>query len=175
MQGFVEPTMDFMKVSDPEKVKKKLEALGLKVYTLEDLRRMTQQNLVLFKTPVYTVMVVTFLVSVFAIFTLIYLEIEGNEKVYAILKAIGIPDSHVEREFLRMTVPAAVFGSLLAISPSLKLGYYIGNLLLPVNLSLGDARKVLLLLPVFYAAYALLTVLIVRRVMRRLEVVKALR
>lgn len=175
MRGFVEPKIDFMKVSDPEKVKERLEAQGLKVYTLEDLRRMTRQNLVLFKTPVYTVMVVTFLVSVFAVFTLIYLEIWGNEKVYATLKAIGIPDSHVEREFLRKTVPSALIGSLLAIPPALRVGYYIGNILLPVNISLGDALRVLPLLPALYVAYALITVLIVRRVMGKLEVVKALR
>ncbi|WP_099209431.1 ABC transporter permease [Thermococcus henrietii] len=175
MQGFVEPKMDFMKVRDPEAVKERLEAQGLKVYTLEDLRRMTEQNLVLFKTPVYTVMLVTFLVSVFAVFTLIYLEIGGNEKVYATLKAIGIPDSHVEREFLRKTVPSAVIGSLLAIPPALKVGYYIGNILLPVNISLDDAFRVLPFLLALYVTYALLTVLIVRRVMGKLEVVKALR
>jgi len=174
-QGFVEPTMDFMKVSYPEKVKEELEAQGFKVYTLGDLRRMTEQNLVLFKTPVYTVMLVTFLVSVFAIFTLIYLEVEGNEKVYATLKAIGIPDSHVEREFLAKTVPSAVIGSLLALAPAIRVGYYIGNILLPVNLSLGDAVRILPLLPVLYFAYAMLTVLVVRRIMGRLDVVNALR
>ncbi|WP_456422297.1 FtsX-like permease family protein, partial [Thermococcus sp.] len=122
-----------------------------------------------------TVMLVTFLVSVFAIFTLIYLEVEGNEKVYATLKAIGIPDSHVEREFLAKTVPSAVIGSLLALAPAIRVGYYIGNILLPVNLSLGDALWILPLLPVLYIVYALLTVLVVRRVMGRLDVVNALR
>ena len=175
IQDFVEPTMDFMKVSDPEGVKEELEAQGLKVYTLDDLRRMTEQNLVLFKTPVYTVMLVTFLVGVFAIFTLVYLDIEGNEKVYATLKAIGIPDSHVEREFLSKVVPSSIMGSLLAIPPAVKVGYYIGNIILPVNISLGDALKVLPLFTALYVAYALFTALIVRRVMRRLDVVKALR
>ncbi len=175
MQGFLEPTMDFMKVSDPEKVKEELEAQGLKVYTLDDLRRMTEQNLVLFKTPVYTVMLVTFLVGVFAVFTLVYLDIEGNEKVYATLKAIGIPDSHVEREFLAKTVPSAVIGSLLALAPAIRVGYYIGNIILPVNLSLGDALRVIPLFPALYVAYALFTVLIVKKVMKKLDVVKALR
>ncbi|WP_461865026.1 ABC transporter permease [Thermococcus sp.] len=174
-EPFVEPTMDFMTVENPEEVKAELEAQGLRVYTLDDLKRMNQQNLMLFKTPVYAVILVTFLVSVFAVFMMIYLEIEGNEKIYAILKAIGIPDSHVEREFLSRTVPSAIAGSLLALLPSMRLGYYIGNILLPVNLSLGDALKVLPLLSVLYVIYALFTVFIVRRVMKKLDVVKALR
>ncbi|WP_297500834.1 FtsX-like permease family protein, partial [Thermococcus sp.] len=144
-------------------------------YTLDDLRRMTEQNLMLFKTPVYTVMLVTFLVGVFAIFTLVYLEVEGNEKVYATLKAIGIPDSHVEREFLSKVVPSSIIGSLLAIPLAVKVGYYIGNIILPVNLSLGDALKVLPLFTALYVAYNIFTALIVRRVMGRLDVVKALR
>ena len=175
IQGFIEPTMDFTKVSNPEKAKEELEAQGLKVYTLDDLRRMTEQNLVLFKTPVYTIMLVTFLVGVFAVFTMIYLDIEGNEKVYATLKAIGIPDSHVQREFLAKTVLSAIISSLLAIPPAIKAGYYIGNIILPVNLSLGDALKILPLLPALYVLYALFTVLIVKRVMKRLDIVKALR
>ncbi|WP_056934558.1 ABC transporter permease [Thermococcus barophilus] len=172
---FVEDRMAFVTVKNPEKVKAELEAQGLKVYTLEDLNRMTQQNLILFKTPVYVVMLVTFIVSIFAVFTMIYLEVEGNEKVYATLKAIGIPDSHVQREFLFRTIPSAIIGSLLALLPSIKLGEYIGNILLPVNLSLRDAFSVLLLFPIFYATYALFTVLIVRRVMMKLDVIRALR
>ncbi|MBP1911524.1 ABC transporter permease [Thermococcus stetteri] len=175
MENFLEPTMDFMKVENPEGVKEKLEAQGLKVYTLDDLRRNIEQNLVLFKTPVYTVMLVTFLVSVFAIFTLIYLEVEGNEKVYATLKAVGIPDSYVEREFLTKVVTSAVIGSFLAIPPAVRVGYYIGSIILPVNLSLGDSLRILPPLPVLYVAYALFTVFVVRRVMGKLDVVKALR
>lgn len=175
MEGFVEPRMSFMKAENPEEVKEELESQGFKVYTLDDLRRNIEQNLILFKTPVYALMLVTFLLSVFAIFTLIYLEIEGNEKVYATLKAVGIPDSHVEREFLTKVVTSAVIGSLLAIPPAVRLGYYIGNIILPVNVSLGDALQILPLLPVLYAAYALFTVLVVRRVMGKLDVVKALR
>ena len=172
---FVEDRMAFMTVENPEEVKVKLEAQGLKVYTLEDLKRMTQQNLILFKTPVYVVMLVTFLVSAFAVFTMIYLEVEGNEKVYAILKAIGSPDSHVQREFLFKTVPSAVLGSLLSLLPAVKLGESIGNILLPVSLSPSDALKVLPLFPVLCIAYALFTMVIVRRVMKKLDVVKALR
>ncbi len=175
MQGFLEPTMAFMNVSDPEKVKEELEAQGLKVYTLDDLMSMTEQNLVLFKTPVYTVMLVTFLVGVFAIFTLVYLEVEGNEKVYATLKAIGIPDSHVEREFLAKTVPSAVIGSLLALAPAIRVGYYIDNIILPVNLSLRDSLRVIPLFIGLYFIYAFLIFLVVRRVMKDLDVVKALR
>lgn len=175
MQGFVEPKMNFMKVENSEEVKEELEAQGFKVYTLDDLRRNIEQNLILFKTPAYALMLVTFLLSAFSIFTLIYLEVEGNGKVYATLKAVGIPDSHVEREFLGKTVLSAVIGSLLAIPPAVRLGYYIGNIILPVNVSLGDALQILPLLLVLYAAYALFTVLVVRRVMGKLDVVKALR
>ncbi|MDI3475229.1 MAG: hypothetical protein PWQ95_957 [Thermococcaceae archaeon] len=57
----------------------------------------------------------------------------------------------------------------------MRLGYYIGNIILPVNVSLGDALQILPLLLVLYAAYALFTVLVVRRVMGKLDVVKALR
>ncbi len=46
---------------------------------------------------------------------------------------------------------------------------------LGINLSLGDAVRTLPLLPVLYLAYALLTVLVVRRVMGRLDVINALR
>ncbi len=161
----------FLNAENPEELKEEY-GLGLKVHTIDDSRRQTENNLMLFKAAVYGVIGIIFLISLFA---LIYLEIEGNEKVYATLKAVGIPNSHIWREFLKKVMPSLVISSLLALPISLKLGEHIGNLVLPVELGMGDLVKVVPLLLVLYFLYGVFIVLLTERALNRLDVVKALR
>ncbi|WP_297489084.1 FtsX-like permease family protein [Thermococcus sp.] len=173
--SFVPDGEVFLKVSNPEEWKERLTAQGLKAITVEDLKRQIENNLKLFKTAVYSVMVVIFLISLFALFTLVYLEIEGNEKVYATLKAIGVPNPHVWRGLLRKAVPSLVTASLLALPISLKLGECIGDMVVPAKLGPSDIVKVLPPLAGFYVLYAVFLVVITNRVLNRLDVIKALR
>ena len=172
---YVPDKVAFLNVENPEALKEEYGKLELKVHTIDDSRRQTENNLMLFKAAVYGVIGVIFLISLFALFALIYLEIEDNEKVYATLKAVGIPNSHVWREFLKKVMPSLVISSLLALPISLKLGEHIGNLVLPVELGMGDLVKVVPLLLVLYFLYGVFIVLLTERALNRLDVVKALR
>ena len=165
----------FLNVENPEELKERYEELGLNARTLEDKKRLAKNNLMLFKAAAYGVMGIIFLISLFALFALIYLEIESNEKVYATLKAVGIPNSHVWKESLRKALPSLIAGSLLALPVSLKVGEYIGNIVLPAELGMGDLTKIFPLLLVLYPLYGVFIVLLTERALNRLDVVKALR
>ncbi|AIU69388.1 hypothetical protein TEU_02975 [Thermococcus eurythermalis] len=165
----------FLNAENPEELKEEYERLGLKVHTIDDLKRQTENNLMLFKAAAYGVMGIIFPISLFALFALIYLEIESNEKVYATLKAVGIPNSHVWKESLRKALPSLIAGSLLALPVSLKVGEYIGNIVLPAELGVGDLTKIFPLLLVLYPFYGVFIVLLTERALNRLDVVKALR
>jgi len=173
--SFVPDKVAFLNVENPEKLKEEYRKLGLNAYTVEDSKRRMENNLMLFKTAVYGVIAVILFISLFALFALIYLEIEGNEKVYATLKAVGIPNSHVWKEFLKKAMPSLITGSLVALPVSLKVGEYIGNLVLPVELGTGDLVRVVPLLLVLYLVYGTFIVLLTSRALNRLDVVKALR
>ncbi|GEM_PF-1746943 len=172
---FVPDKVAFLNVKNPEKLREKYERFGLGAVTMEDLKRQTKSNLMLLKTAVYGVIGIIFFISLFALFALIYLEIEGNEKVYATLKAIGIPNSHIWKEFLKNALPSLIAGSLLALPISLKVGEYIGNIVLPATLSISDLTKVVPLLLVLYLLYGIFIVLLTNRALNKLNVVKALR
>ncbi|WP_167887199.1 MULTISPECIES: ABC transporter permease [unclassified Thermococcus] len=172
---FVPDKVAFLNVENPEGLKEKYEKLGLSAVTMEDLKRRMESNLMIFKTAVYGVIGIILFISVFALFALIYLEIESNEKVYATLKAVGIPNSHVWKEFLKNALPSLIASSLLALPISLKIGGYIGNLVLPVEFSINDLAKVVPLLLVLYLLYGIFIVLLTNRALNKLDVVKALR
>ncbi|NJE61984.1 FtsX-like permease family protein [Thermococcus sp. 21S7] len=165
----------FLKVEDPEAKKFKYERMRLYVKTVEDIKGETQQNVSLFRSMIFGLIVMILIVALFALFALIYLEIEGNEKVYATLKAVGIPNSYVWREFLKKAIPSLIISSLLALPISLKVGEYIGNIVLPVELGMGDLGGVAPLLLVLYLLYGVFIVLLTERALNRLDVVKALR
>lgn len=173
--SFVPDKVAFLNAKNPEKLKEDYQKLGLNAHTADDSKRRMENNLMLFKTAVYGVIAIILFISIFALFALIYLEIEGNEKVYATLKAVGLPNSYVWREFLKKVMPSMIISSLVVLPISLKVGEYIGNLVLPVALGRGDLIKVVPSLLVLYLIYGTFIVLLTSRALNRLDVVKALR
>ncbi|WP_297507596.1 FtsX-like permease family protein, partial [Thermococcus sp.] len=94
---FVQDRIAFLNVSNPKAAKEEYEKLGLRVITEEDMKRKMENNIRLFRSAVYGIIGMVTLVGILALFALVYFEIESNERVYAALKALGIPNSHVWR------------------------------------------------------------------------------
>lgn len=173
--SFVPDRVVFMNVQNLDAMKEKLEARGLMVVTAESLKKEWENSINLFKTGVYGVILMIFIVSLFALFTLVYVEIMKNERIYATLKAIGIPNSHVWMDFIKKALLPLIIASLIVFPLSLKAGEYIGNIILPAKLEWSDAINVLPILIVFYGVYSTWIVWITERVLNTLDVVRTLR
>jgi len=172
--NYVPDTVVFLREKNDE-ILKNLEREGYRVYTRDDMVEHYRSSLNLLNTLLSGIFIALLIISILSLFTLLYLDIKKNEKVYASLKAMGIPDSHVYREFLPVLALTSLIGVLVSLPPSLILGTHIYYIILP---SIGHQNVIF---PVFSFALVIISVFLVisyallRRIMGRLDVITALR
>ncbi|MCD6370790.1 MAG: hypothetical protein J7L63_04805, partial [Thermoplasmata archaeon] len=95
--------------------------------------------------------------------------------VYASLKAMGIPDSHVYVEFLPVLALTSLLGMLIVEPPALILGRQIHEIVLPSFSHPNVIFNVTLFGLGTFVIFLIISYVLLRRIMGKVDVITALR
>ena len=173
--SYVKDTVIFLKTSHPEKIKKEFDEKGYEVWTRDDLLHAYNSRLSLLNTLVGSIILSLLMVSIFSLFTLIYMDIKRNEKVYASLKATGVPNSFAYREFIPKVFLSSLLGLLVVIYPSLLTGEKIHDIVLPTLSNHLILPSMLTLGISIIGVLLVASIILIRKIMNRINVIIVLR
>ena len=152
-----------------------LEKKGYEIYTKKDFVEHYYSLISTLNTLLIGILLALLIVSIFSLYTLLYLDIKKNEKVYASLKAMGIPDSHVYMEFLPVLALTALLGMLIVEPTALILGRQIHEIVLPSFSHPNVIFNVTLFGSGIFAIFLIIFCVLLRRIMKKVNPITTLR
>ncbi len=172
---YIPDSVAFIKTSEPGKLEKQLESEGFVVETEEDIAREFRNEVSMLNTLLSSLFISLLIVSVLSLFTMLYLDIKKNEKVYATLKAMGIPNSHVYREFFPLIALSSITGLLLSTPLAILTGTKIFGMILPSHWSSSVILYVILFGMGILGMFLIFAAILLGRIMNKMDVISSLR
>ena len=172
---YIPDSVAFIKTPNPENLKKQLESEGFAVETKEDIVREYRSEVSMLSTLLSGLFISLLIVSLLSLFTMLYLNIKKNEKIYATLKALGIPNSHVYREFSPLIALSSLGGLTLSVPLSLFIGIKIYGIILPPHWTASVVLNVILVGLALLIIFIIFAAISLRRIMNKMDVISSLR
>ncbi len=172
---YIPDSVAFIKTHEPEKLKKQMESEGFVVETKEDIVREFRSEVSMLNTLLSGLSISLLIVSVLSLFTMLYLDIKKNEKVYATLKAMGIPNSHVYREFSPWIALSSLGGLVLSAPIAIFSGLRIFGMILPPHWTVGVVLNVILVGLALLAVFLIFAAILLGRIINKMDVISSLR